>query len=419
MKKTIRMAAMALSALFFLTTTGAWAGQTTYTVSLEEGTEDASNWQGKAGTGEYQVLPLEGVAAGMAVSVKYIGTKKVKSVKAVKKAAADPLAVPLTLEALTDGTIVVNNPKSGMQYSLNGGAKTPVTSDAINVTTGDKVAFYGNGTSISRYYEQWNDYTKIAGGTAQVKVYGNIMSLINENDFATATTLTAESAFRRLFCGNSTLTDASGLLLPAITLTDYCYFAMFQECTSLTAAPTLPATTLAEVCYASMFEGCTSLVTAPALPATTLAEECYYGMFYGCTSLTTAPVLPATALANSCYNTMFYECTSLTAAPELPATTLANYCYNYMFSGCTGLTTAPTLPATTLVEGCYNSMFKECTNLSSVTCMATNITASDCTTEWLDGVAATGTFTKASGATWPTSVDGIPDGWTVENAPNN
>jgi hypothetical protein len=34
---------------------------------------------------------------------------------------------------------------------------------------------------------------------------------------------------------------------------------MFQDCTSLTAAPALPATTLAWVCYTYMFTGCTSL----------------------------------------------------------------------------------------------------------------------------------------------------------------
>ncbi|MCR4808928.1 MAG: Ig-like domain-containing protein [Prevotella sp.] len=57
-------------------------------VSVKEGTEDATSWQGKAGTGNYQALPLEGVAAGTAVSVKYNGTKKVKSVKAKKKVKA-------------------------------------------------------------------------------------------------------------------------------------------------------------------------------------------------------------------------------------------------------------------------------------------------------------------------------------------
>ena len=59
------------------------------TVSLKEGTEDATSWQGKAGTGEYQALPLKRVAVGTAVSVKYNGTKLVKSVNAKKKVTAE------------------------------------------------------------------------------------------------------------------------------------------------------------------------------------------------------------------------------------------------------------------------------------------------------------------------------------------
>ena len=45
---------------------------------------------------------------------------------------------------------------------------------------------------------------------------------------------------------------------------------MFENCTSLTTAPTLPATTLALACYVGMFKGCSSLTTTPSLPATTL-----------------------------------------------------------------------------------------------------------------------------------------------------
>ena len=56
-----------------------------YSVALKEGTDDATNWQGKAGEGDYQALPLTGLKAGTAVTVKYSGTKKVKSVKAKKK----------------------------------------------------------------------------------------------------------------------------------------------------------------------------------------------------------------------------------------------------------------------------------------------------------------------------------------------
>ena len=58
---------------------------TQYSVTLVDGTDDATSWQGKAGEGEYQALPLTGLEAGTAVTVKYNGTKKVKSVKAKKK----------------------------------------------------------------------------------------------------------------------------------------------------------------------------------------------------------------------------------------------------------------------------------------------------------------------------------------------
>ncbi len=65
----------------------------TYTVSFAENTEDAANWTGKAGNGDYQALPLTGVAKGAALTLKYDGTKKVKSVKAVKKAEAPHLVI--------------------------------------------------------------------------------------------------------------------------------------------------------------------------------------------------------------------------------------------------------------------------------------------------------------------------------------
>ena len=228
-----------------------------------------------------------------------------------------------------------------------------------------------------------------------------------------ATTL-AEGCYQNMFENCSSLTTA--LELPATTLAYYCYKQMFQGCSSLTTAPALPATTLADYCYSYMFSECTSLTTAPELPATTLANFCYQGMFYGCSSLTTAPTLPATTLANECYGSMFYLCTSLTTAPELPATTLANYCYNFMFYGCRSLTTAPTLPATTLTGGCYQSMFNRCSSLNSIKCLATNISARNCTANWVKGVRSSGTFFKDANMTgWTTGVNGIPSGWTVED----
>ena len=357
-------------------------GYAQYSVTLAEGTEDATNWT---------ISPAK-AAEGAAVTATYSGMKKVKSVKAVKK--ADPkLAVPLTIEAITAGSINVSDPKEGMQYSKNGGAKTAVTT-TIDVAAGDKVQFYGNGTSITSYS---GTIITGSGNGFTCKVYGNIMSLVDEEGFATATTLSEAFAFSSLFVEFNTLTDASGLLLPA--------------------------TQLAESCYRSMFHSCTALTTAPELPATELKGYCYYQMFSNCSALTAAPELPATQLATYCYQQMFRNCTALTTAPALPATQLAAHCYRQMFYGSSALTAAPELPAPTLVERCYYQMFENCSKLATVTCLATSgINVSYSTNNWLNGVGSqaqgTMTFYAVSTANWPSNNNGIPHSWTRVNIDN-
>ena len=213
-------------------------------------------------------------------------------------------------------------------------------------------------------------YNYINTATGNIKIGGNIMSLLYGSSFIGNETTFPSSdirVFEKLFTENTRLVDASDLLLPSMVMTQECYGNMFKSCTALTTAPaTLPATTLAQACYQGMFYSCSALTTAPAtLPATTLAESCYNSMFVGCTRLTTAPVLPATTLAYRCYRQIFQSCTALTTAPELPATTLADSCYYQMFKGCTSLTTAPALPATTLAQYCYSDMFSGCTALTT------------------------------------------------------
>lgn len=199
------------------------------------------------------------------------------------------LATPLTIEAITPGTILVDidgELSTGMKYSVNGGkTKAPINiTTEIPVAEGDKVQFYGNGIQIQAY--GGNPAVRIVGigDGFQTKVYGNIMSLLDETGFATKTELPNERlVFSGLFAGNTTLIDASELLLPATTLANACYYNMFYYCTSLT--------------------------TAPKLPATTLATLCYSGMFYGCTSLTSAYVKAAYIDGNVCEN-MFVDCSA-------------------------------------------------------------------------------------------------------------
>lgn len=363
----------------------------------------------------------------------------------------------LTFGIISGGTIVwkTNDASQAktIEYSKNGGEWTSITSTIegaeIEVETGDKVEFRGDNnyysSGVTTGAGNYNTFGTLlfnsAITTAVFEVYGNIMSLINKTDFPNITEI--QGGFGRLFRDCTGLTTAKNLVLPVTTLTEWCYGQMFGGCTSLTQAPELPATTLASYCYQNMFGDCTSLTAATELPATTLAEGCYDSMFYKCASLTTAPELPATTLTNYCYKSMFASCTSLTSAPELPATTLAqrcygamfqnctglttapelpatilaNNCYMTMFGGCTSLTTAPELPATTLANYCYSNMFWDCTSLNYIKCLATDISATRCTSGWVGNILTNGTFVKDPNmSSWTTGMSGIPRNWTIVNA---
>ena len=276
-----------------------------------------------------------------------------------------------TVSASTD------NGKTWTQYTTNSN-ENGVLLGTIN--SNEKIYVKADGLNQQHRFITTNSFNAV----------GNIMSLINSENFADEKSLPQSFQFCGLFKGQK-IVNAENLILPALTLT--------------------------VSCYDEMFSGCNSLISTPKLPATTLAMQCYDDMFSNCTSLTTAPELPATTLAVSCYQYMFSNCTSLTTAPELPSTTLNSACYKHMFSKCTSLTTAPVLSASILTYNCYQYMFSGCTSLSSITCLATDISASNCTQYWVSGVASSGTFTKAASMnSWTTGVNGIPSGWQTVDA---
>lgn len=117
---------------------------------------------------------------------------------------------------------------------------------------------------------------------------------------------------------------------------------------------------------------------------------------------------------------IFSACTGIIDASKmvLPATTLTQSCYANMFRKATSLTVGPILPAPVLELSCYRSMFDGCTSLSRIECLATNLRepGAATTASWVSGVSSTGTFVKHPNATWPTGVNGIPEGWTVIDA---
>jgi hypothetical protein len=61
-------------------------------------------------------------------------------------------------------------------------------------------------------------------------------------------------------------------------------------------------------------------------------------------------------------------------------------------------------------------MFMRSSALNYIKCLATDISATDCTTDWVKDVSATGTFVKAHNMLgWSIGTSGIRSGWTVQD----
>lgn len=271
----------------------------------------------------------------------------------------------LTFVAQTDGvTIGLNNARSNVfQYSLDSGN---TWNNLVNkqstpsINNGDKIMFKASGLSV--------DGEKGIGRlhpSASASVEGNVMSLIYGDDFSGQTAIPNNFQFRRLFSGATNLTSAENFVIPATSLRKQCYSGMFQACTSLTKTPKAIGSS------AMTWNG---------------GDYVMSDMFHGCTSLTTV------------------------SSGLLPALNLGNQCYWYMFEDCSSLTETPHLLATEAATQCYQGMFKNCSSLNNVTCLLRNPSTYS---EWLDGVAANGTFYKNSNASWSSGSNGIPTNWTV------
>ena len=153
---------MTIVALMLFVSTGAMAQtETQFAVTLADDTEDATSWQGKAGEGEYQALPLTGLEAGTTVTLKYSGERDVKSVK-VKKAAAAP--GPSLADAFTDGAevIVTVNNSNGEWMGVTGTYST--TSDTYTTTRfgsiidPSNVSMTKDGNNLLVKLESYNTY---------------------------------------------------------------------------------------------------------------------------------------------------------------------------------------------------------------------------------------------------------------------
>lgn len=320
--------------------------------------------------------------------------------------------LPLHIEALNDGlTVKFSN---NYEYSKDNATWLSGTSDtSISANTGEKVYFRASGLTP----DSSNGIGHFTISSGFCNIAGNIMSMLFGADYHDKLEITQSYAFSRLFESQVYIKSASKLVLPATTLSSYCYYKTFYGCAYLVDAPSvLPATVLGSNCYAQTFMNCSRLLHAPEMLARTLASACCESMYKNCTSLVDSPPLRAETLIQYCYRYMF-ENTALVDAPAILATTLAPNCCTGMFQKSTKLVRGPELLARSLSQSCYSAMFYNCSKLSYIKAMFTTTPTISYTDGWLGGVAASGTFIKNSAANWNvTGAYGIPSGWTVETA---
>ena len=145
-------------------------------------------------------------------------------------------------------------PNVSLEYSTDGNTWSPFVVGSTTVTLaniGDKMymrATSAGNTGMGCYSVDYGGfiYNRFVM-TGKISASGNVDTLLNQN-------------------GNATLTS-------------YCYYGLFEYCTSLTSAPELPATKLNDYCYKLMFHGCASLTAAPTIKTYTSGlTDCFSQM---------------------------------------------------------------------------------------------------------------------------------------------
>lgn len=91
--------------------------------SSSDATVATVDQEGKVTANNPGTATITAQTTGYNAEGKKIYLAEEKSYKVTVKA---DLSTPLTLQVLKAGTIIVNSPQAGMQYTLNGGAKTAV-----------------------------------------------------------------------------------------------------------------------------------------------------------------------------------------------------------------------------------------------------------------------------------------------------
>ena len=292
------------------------------------------------------------------------------------------LGEPLTFQIVAGGTLYwyVGNDTYAktIEYSKNGGEWTEITSSSggsgttiSEVVPGDIIKFRGNNiqygsTSASRFINTEN---------CLFYGYGNIMSLIQKENFVNRKNFTSDNnlAFAYMFYQTNIMSHPTKLLHLAATYfsgnlrPSGVYESMFRECKKLKRPPVIHLTNeTVNECFRNMFNGCTSIQSVPKMPTSISTSACYQ-MFMNCTGLKTAKIDFIYWAGNNACQSMFEGCTSLRSV-YFKKTNFNQWggnggSFRQMFKNCTSLKKINALNITGKQSQICQNMFNGCTSL--------------------------------------------------------
>lgn len=260
----------------------------------------------------------------------------------------NPNAVPLTFMMRESGVFVIGTPASYwaggpeegdvIHYSINDGPWqdftyerqeqwSPYNTLSIQVNEGDTLAVKATLPDRGCYGDFGIADNR---GNVAYDVYGNIMSIVDENKYPRMTEFPSswETPNFTQFFSNSRVVDASKLIMPLNRVTRNVYALMFSDCVLLESIPKFQAETVStDGAMMSMFSYCYNLVNVPedlfmsiqniegTASGVHLFDFCGTTFFGYCEKLVEAPILPdiKNAAGESLdYYEIFQQCTSLT-----------------------------------------------------------------------------------------------------------
>lgn len=287
----------------------------------------------------------------------------------VKRYKYNPYAVPFYVEDLSG-----NGGTLSVYTSLSDATNIEYSTDAKHWSSTNPGVPAGGRVYMRADATRWGSHdnrTAVIYSSQPFNVAGNIMSLLFGSSFTgdevAFPAANVQSIFEGVFYGTGVV-NSRNLILPSQTLYSDSYKRMFSHCGNLIAAPNLPTITyLHGGGINAMFEYCSSLVTPP--------DEISGSATYDYAQQAE----------------MFDQCTSLTHTPVIKINPTRGWQFTNMFRGCTSL----------------NTITVECTQW---------LGANQATNNWVQGVAATGTFYKPADTSIPVGSNGIPNAnWTVIN----